>query len=133
MRRDHEFRGSEEVTLETFNFQLRPAFLPVGYRIQSEWYGIISVDVDYVNNDWDMIALNYGIANNRVIGGDFEDTVQHMVLVNGREAYFYESLVDDGQNTLIWEERGYAFMLTVQNRQISIDKIVQIAESINFS
>jgi len=125
----HEFKGSETVTPETFNQRLRPDFLPEGYRIQSEWYGTPRVAVDYVNNDWDMIIFEYGIADGAMFGIDIENAVQHTASVNGREAFFYEATDEDLFNCLVWENRGYAFVIYAQ---IERDVFVQIAESIIF-
>jgi hypothetical protein len=123
----HEFTGNKDVTVETFNSELRPAYLPDGFRIQSVWYGFAIVAVDYVDEEYNTITLEYSIADDTAINVRFEHVVQHIVSVNGREAYFYESTDEDCRHILVWQYRGYAFVL---NAQISLDEFVQIAESI---
>jgi hypothetical protein len=123
----HEFESTVDVTPETFNHELRPTFLPQGYRIQSAWYGIGSVAVEYVDEEYNMIIFEYAIAGWRAAFINYEHSIQHIVSVNGREAFFYESTDEDFLSALVWYNRGYAFVLFAQ---ISLEEFVQIAESI---
>jgi hypothetical protein len=125
----HEFVGDVEITPETFNAELRPYFLPQGYRIQSVWYGLMSVATEYTNED-EIIIVRYGVADGAAISINYEHSVQHDVLVNGREAFFYESTDEDFLSSLVWNYGGYAFVILAQ---ISLDEFVQIAESIKIS
>jgi hypothetical protein len=123
----HEFVSSEDVTIETFNGELRPAYLPDGFRIQSVWYSFAMVAVDYVDDEYNTIIFEYQIASDTIISVRFEHAVQHIMSVNGKDAIFYESTDTDFPHSLVWYNRGYSFVLLAQ---ISLEEFVQIAESI---
>jgi hypothetical protein len=126
----HEFVGDVEITPETFNSELRPSFIPQGYRIQSVWYGYSGVVVEYANEENEIIIVRYGIADDSAVFVNSEHSIQRVVLVNGREAFFYESTDEDFSSNLVWNYGGYAFVILAQ---ISLDEFVQIAESIKIS
>jgi hypothetical protein len=99
----HEFIDVE-ITAENFNHELRPAYLPQGYRIAFATYMSVSMFVEYTNE----LTLNYGIANSMSIGVDSNRTVQRAAAVNGREVFFYESIEDGWTNSLVWTKGGYS-------------------------
>jgi hypothetical protein len=126
----HEFIG-EAITLENFNRELRPAYLPGGYRIMSVFYGLSMVAVEYINDEsFDMIQLEYSPVNYYTVFVHNENVITHTITINGKEAIFYESTDEDFPNNLIWTTGGYAFVITAQ---IEPHEIVQIAQSIKIS
>jgi hypothetical protein len=131
----HEFNDDVEITHENFNHELRPEYLPDGYRILFAHYGMNTVIIDFINErenieDDTFATMEYRIADGSVISIDIENTNQFKVLVNGREAIFYETTTEDRTGYLIWNRGGYAFMLTAQ---LELHEFVQIAESIKIS
>jgi hypothetical protein len=131
----HEFRNDIEITIESFNQELRPACLPEGYKTSIAIYSPISMYIEFVNQrdnieDDTYIILEYSIAGGAVISIGIENAEQYYVSVNGKEAVFYETTTEDRTGYLIWESGGYAFMLIAQ---IELDEFVKIAESIKIS
>jgi hypothetical protein len=97
------------------------------------WYAPAGVVAEYINAGQEIIVFEYGIADDSAVMINYEHAIQHTASVNGREAFFYESVSEDFANSLVWQQQGYAFALFVQNQQTGIDEIVKIAESISFS
>ncbi|MCL2076950.1 MAG: DUF4367 domain-containing protein [Oscillospiraceae bacterium] len=126
----YEFIDDVDITSENFNHELRPEYLPEGYRITNVYYGLDFIIIDYTDNDDRIITLEYISANHGEIGVDNENSETYTVLVNGKEAIFHESNADDRPNYLIWENSGYAFVLFAQ---IESNELVQTAESIKIS
>jgi hypothetical protein len=128
----HEFIDEIEITIENFNQELRPAYLPEGYKTSIAIYSPISMYIEFVNQrenieDDTFIILEYSIAGDVAISTEIENAEKYYVFVNGREAIFYESTTEDKTGYLIWNNKGYAFMLIAQ---IELDEFVKIAESI---
>ncbi|MDR2559269.1 MAG: DUF4367 domain-containing protein [Oscillospiraceae bacterium] len=131
----HEFIDDIIITIENFNQELRPAYLPEGYQISLALYSPTSMIIDYINQrenieDDTTITLEYRIADASVISTEIENSEKYHVFINGRDAVFYESTTEDRTGYLIWNSGGYAFVLIAQ---IEMREFVKIAESINIS
>ncbi|MCL2638027.1 MAG: DUF4367 domain-containing protein [Oscillospiraceae bacterium] len=124
----HEFNDDTIITIENFNHDLRPTYLPEGYRITFAYYSLISMLVEFNDEDFNLISLQYGLANSIAISVDNEHSEPHSILVNGREAVFYESNTEDRPSYFVWNIGGYGFVLSAQ---IELDEFIEIAESIN--
>jgi hypothetical protein len=120
----HEFNDDVVITIENFNHELRPAYLPEGYRITFAYYSLISMLVEFNDEDFNAISLQYGLANSIAISVDNEHSEPHSILVNGREAVFYESNTKDRPSYLVWNIGGYGFVLSAQ---IKLGEFVKIA------
>jgi hypothetical protein len=130
----HEFIDDVVISIEDFNQELRPAYLPEGYQISFALYSPISMYVSFINQRDNMeddtsIALEYSIAGDAAFSIAVENAEQYYVSVNGREAIFYETTTEDKTGYLFWNSGGYAFVLTAQ---IELEEFVKIAESIKF-
>jgi len=126
----HEFRDDIEITVENFNHELRPAYLPESYRIVYAYYGFISVSTEYIDSDGNVMEIKYGSAASGVIGVDNENSEPYATLVNGREAVFYKTFTEDRPSYLLWTNGGYAFVISAQ---FDLAELVKIAESIKIS
>jgi hypothetical protein len=131
----HEFNDDVEITHENFNHELRPEYLPDGYRLSLALYSPTSMYISFINQrenieDDTSIILQYAIAGGTVISIEIENAVQYFTTVNGKEAIFYETTTEDRTGYLIWNRGGYAFVLTAQ---LELEEFVKIAESIKIS
>jgi hypothetical protein len=131
----HEFIDDIEITIENFNQELRPAYLPEGYKTSIAIYSPISMYIEFIYQrenieDDTYIILEYSLAGGAVVSIGVENAEQFYVAVHGEEAIFYETTTEDRTGYLIWESGGYAFMLIAQ---IELNEFVKIAESIKIS
>lgn len=131
----HEFIDDVVITIENFNQELRPTYLPEGYQISLAIYSPISMYISFVNQRENFeedttIVLQYGIAGSMAISVDNEHSEPHSILVSGREAVFYESNTEDRPSYLVWNIGGYGFVISAQ---IKLEEFVKIAESIKIS
>jgi hypothetical protein len=131
----HEFIDDTIITIENFNQELRPAYLPEGYQIFLALYSPTSMIIDFINQrenieDDTVITLEYGIAGDAAFSVDVKNIERHYILINGKEAIFYETTTEDRMGYLFWNIGGYAFVLSAQ---IEMHEFVKIAESIKIS
>jgi len=120
----------EEITAENFNHEIRPLYIAEGFRLTYVYYGLISVTLDYMDDDGEIITIVYGIANDSSIYFDNEHSKTYKTIVNGKEAIFHKSTDENFQNSLVWTSGGYDFVIYAH---IEMEEFVQIAESIKNS
>jgi hypothetical protein len=124
----HEFSDDVIITPETFNHDLRPTYLPDGFRINAVFYGITTMFVEFIYDETELdIILQYSTADGTMFGIYDGYTVQHNATVHGREALFYSAIEDDLPNHFVWSMGGYAFTMT---GDLTVYEFVKIAESI---
>ncbi|MDR2559286.1 MAG: hypothetical protein LBC86_07080 [Oscillospiraceae bacterium] len=109
----HEFRDDVIITPETFNHDLRPTYLPEGFRIQSAFYSHTFVLLDFIHDKSETdFVLRYTTADGTMFGIYDGYTVQHFAAVHGREAIFYVAIEDDLPNHFVWAMGVYRIRKT---------------------
>jgi hypothetical protein len=126
----HEFIDDIEITMDNFNYEIRPDYLPEGYRISRIFYSFVSMFIEYIDEDDNSIVLQYGPANSGEIAVDNENSELYTVSVNEKEAIFYKTNAEDRPSYLVWNSGGYAFIISAQ---IEKEEFVKIAENIKIS
>lgn len=124
----YEFYSDEKITLENFNYNIEFSYIPDGYILRQVNYQDAYVILKYENYD-KKIVINYAIANETDLTVDNEHSTKHDIYVNNAVAIFYESFDATRPSRLLWNEKGYCFMLTAQ---IELEEFVGIAENIKF-
>ncbi|MDR0222840.1 MAG: DUF4367 domain-containing protein [Oscillospiraceae bacterium] len=114
------------ITVGDFDGELRPSYLPEGYRITRVDYGFISVVIEYSDNDGKIIEIKYVSAAGAEALTD-GGSPSRSASVGGKEADFYEAAGDGEPGRLIWSDGGYAFVISAQ---IEPEEFIKIAESI---
>ncbi len=112
----------------TFDAEIRPDYIPDGYKMRTVYYGEISVNVTYENSDGQRLYFDYSLATDGTsFSTDNENGTVFEYLINGIQYYCYQTLDEDRLNTIVWIDDGYIFSISAQ---IDIDVLVQIAESL---
>ena len=121
----YDFSGSD-VTVETFNSEMRFRYIPDGYYLSMGNYSPVYVQLIYTNDN-DEITFEYAIANGTVFSVDNEHKTHKTLYYGDIEYHYYESYDEDFTNTLIWNNKGYAFEIYAHLPQ---EELVKIAENI---
>ena len=121
----YDFSGSD-VTVETFNSEMRFRYIPDGYYLSMGNYSPVYVQLIYTNDN-DEITFEYAIANGTVFSVDNEHKTHEALYYGDIEYHYYESYDKDFTNTLIWNNKGYAFEIYAHLPQ---EELVKIAENI---
>lgn len=116
---------SEDVT---FNTEIRPDYIPDGYKLRMVYYGDINVEVTYEDYDGQRLCFDYSLATDGTsFSTDNENSTVSEYLIDGIQYYCYQTFDEYGLNTVVWIDDGYIFSISAQ---IDIDVLVQIAESV---
>ena len=125
---DYLFSGSD-VTVETFNSEMKFRYVPDGYSLRTGYYFPTHVRLiysDYVEET--EIIFDYSIASKgTLISVDNEHTNYKTLYYGGIEYNYYESFDSNFGSVLIWSDKGYAFSI---NAYLPQEELVKIAENI---
>lgn len=106
----------------------RPKYLPPGYNeISIEMLGKVT-NIEYFNNEGDVIHFSYKPQGNVNISIDNENHTIEINTVNGYEAYTAESEEDGFENGIIWSMDEYTFSIW---SKLPLENIIEIAESVS--
>ncbi len=125
----HEFISDTIITIDNFNNDIRPEYMPSGFSLWQVNYMFCYTRLTYMNDD-NTLKIEYSIANQMTFGVDNEHSSFRDVYINNELGVLYESSSSERPSYLLWEQDGYCFMITAQ---IDTGEIVKIAESIKIS
>ncbi|MCH5194579.1 MAG: DUF4367 domain-containing protein, partial [Oscillospiraceae bacterium] len=94
---EYEFSGSD-LTLETFNSEMRFRYIPDGYYLSTGNYSPAYVKLIYTN-EHEEIILEYAIAKGLSFSLDNEHNSYETLYINNIEYHYYESFDDDFYNS----------------------------------
>lgn len=107
---------------------IRLGYVPEGYYLSKGKYTPIDVVLTYTNNI-DNIRFEYGIADGTTVCIDNEHCEHEQFISHGIEYHYYNSFDTEFDNTLIWSENGYYFMVSAY---LTKDVLVKIAENLYY-
>ena len=111
---------------ETIKPNLEPRYIPGGFKEVFRDEVAMSTDIIYENDAGIILVFQYSDARNSV-SVDNENNHYEILLIDGIEYHIFETIVDRGENTIVWElygQRNTIFSI------ISIDELLAVATSI---
>ena len=125
---DYLFSGSD-VTVETFNSEMKFRYVPDGYSLRTGYYFPTHVRLIYSDDVEEKdIIFDYSIAKGTLISVDNEHTNYKTLYYGGIEYNYYESFDSNFGSVLIWSDKGYAFSINAYLPQEELIKIVENIE-----
>lgn len=121
------FQGEPSDTYEQNEWE--PKYLPEGYHENSvEKLGMVT-NIEYANDQGDIIYLSYRPERNDTnISVDNENHKLESGTINGHEGYIAKATKNDFDNGVIWSMDKYTFNVW---SKLPIDEIIKIAQSIS--
>lgn len=106
----------------------RPKYLPVGYHeISIETLGK-EINIEYINDQGDIILFSYKPEGNINISIDNKNHTIESNSINGYEAYIAKATKDGFENGVIWSMDKYT--LSIWSRH-SVEELIKMAQSIS--
>lgn len=109
------------------NDSIRLGYVPQGYYLSNGEYTPIDVVLTYTNGV-DIIRFEYGIAEGAISCFDNEHSEYEQFTSNSIEYHYYNSSDARFDNTIIWSENGYYFVVYAY---LPKEILVKIAENVN--
>ncbi len=122
----YEFNSNNEITIDNFNYDIKPHYIPDGFRLTQCFYGLGTAELIYESEE-ESIIIMYGIADSIEFSIDNEHSEQIDITDNSKQFVLHKSEDISRPSNFIWTDSGYGFVITAQ---ISEDEFVNIAKNI---